>query len=102
MKREMCSDSPCGPHSELWQGPPATVSGLRSPIRTVVCGLNHTLALDSSRQLFAWGCGRNGKLGVGDCHDRRVPTKVVLELPSGDAIKTVSAGVCPAALRLHL
>jgi alpha-tubulin suppressor-like RCC1 family protein len=36
----------------------------------------HTLAINSSGELYAWGYNVNGQLGLGDTTDRNVPTKV--------------------------
>lgn len=42
----------------------------------VSCGLGHTIALLESGELFAWGNGSNGRLGLGDTTDRAAPTLV--------------------------
>ena len=31
-------------------------------IRQVACGKSHVLALSADQQVYAWGCGDNGKL----------------------------------------
>ena len=36
----------------------------------------HALALSDDGEVFAWGCGDNGRLGCGDVEDREVPTRV--------------------------
>lgn len=45
-------------------------------VRDVSCGLGHTLALMDSGELYAWGNGSNGRLGLGDTLDRSNPTLV--------------------------
>ncbi|EEY69223.1 uncharacterized protein PITG_05428 [Phytophthora infestans T30-4] len=43
---------------------------LKGRVRDLACGLGHTLALMESGELFAWGNGSNGRLGLGDTNDR--------------------------------
>ncbi|RLN20903.1 hypothetical protein BBJ28_00011454 [Nothophytophthora sp. Chile5] len=42
----------------------------------VACGAAHTLALGDSLQLYAFGWNASGQLGLGDCRDRLVPSRV--------------------------
>ena len=42
----------------------------------VACGCHHSIALSSNGEVFTWGHGIDGVLGLGDCVDRNVPTKV--------------------------
>ena len=42
----------------------------KPPVADVACGLGHTLALLVNGQLFSWGNGGNGRLGLGDTSDR--------------------------------
>jgi alpha-tubulin suppressor-like RCC1 family protein len=42
----------------------------------VACGFHHTLCLTANGQLFAWGKGKEGALGVGDWENRTEPTLV--------------------------
>ncbi|OWZ22095.1 hypothetical protein PHMEG_0003261 [Phytophthora megakarya] len=51
---------------------------LKGRVLDLACGLGHTMALMESGELFAWGNGSNGRLGLGDTNDRSSPTKVVL------------------------
>ncbi|KAK1939190.1 Ultraviolet-B receptor UVR8 [Phytophthora citrophthora] len=51
---------------------------IKGRVRDLACGLGHTLALMESGELFAWGNGSNGRLGLGDTNDRSSPTKVVI------------------------
>lgn len=48
----------------------------RGRVVDISCGLGHTLVLLESGELFAWGNGSNGRLGLGDTSDRAAPTKV--------------------------
>ncbi|KAG7388556.1 hypothetical protein PHYPSEUDO_012193 [Phytophthora pseudosyringae] len=42
----------------------------------VACGAAHTLAVGGPHELYAFGWNSSGQLGVGDCRDRFVPTRV--------------------------
>lgn len=42
----------------------------------ISCGLGHTIVLMESGEMYAWGNGSNGRLGLGDTSDRAAPTKV--------------------------
>ena len=39
----------------------------------MACGLGHTLALLSSGEVYAWGNGANGRLGLGNSDDEALP-----------------------------
>ncbi|KAK2968697.1 hypothetical protein RJ640_005884 [Escallonia rubra] len=56
---------------------PSVVEGLvgEEPI-SVSGGRVHSIALTSKRELWAWGCGRNGRLGLGSSADEAEPTFV--------------------------
>eukprot|EP00501_MAST-03F_sp_TOSAG23-6_P000681 GSMAST32.ASY1.ANO1.708.1 assembled CDS len=41
-----------------------------SPVKDVACGLGHTLVLLTNSEMYAWGDGSNGRLGLGDTTDR--------------------------------
>ncbi len=40
------------------------------------CGAKHMMALTEENQIFVWGTGENGRLGLGDTKGRNVPTVV--------------------------
>jgi len=42
-----------------------TILRTKQPIRAVSCGLNHSICLSYRGDLFAWGSGNNGELGLG-------------------------------------
>ncbi|KAF1793117.1 Leucine-rich repeat domain, L domain-like [Phytophthora cactorum] len=42
----------------------------------VACGASHTLAVAGAHELYAFGWNSSGQLGVGDCRDRFIPTRV--------------------------
>ena len=45
-------------------------------VKTVSCGLNHTMAITKLGQVYTWGKGSKGQLGVGDFGDRWYPVRV--------------------------
>ena len=56
---------------------PKRVEGLlKVQVIDVACGLAHSLALSDSGEVWAWGNGGNGRLGLGDMQDRPKPTLV--------------------------
>ena len=48
----------------------------------VAAGLDSCFALTRTRNVFAWGSGKHGKLGLNDCEDKFVP-QLVVELSTG-------------------
>ncbi|KAF1783532.1 Concanavalin A-like lectin/glucanase domain [Phytophthora cactorum] len=73
---------------------------LKGRVHDLACGLGHTLALTESGELFAWGNGSNGRLGLGDTNDRSSPTRVVIptarqgnETEGGPESSTTSAPI---------
>ena len=42
----------------------------------VACGFAYTAAVTSEGQLYTWGAGENGRLGLGDVEDRHSPSFV--------------------------
>ncbi len=48
------------------------------PIKMVAAGAEHTAAVAEGGELYGWGWGRYGNLGLGDRKDRLVPEKVSL------------------------
>ena len=52
----------------LQENVPVYVAGLTNILR-IASGLNHSLALDSSGTLWAWGRNNQGQLGDGGCED---------------------------------
>ena len=61
----------------------------RKQVRQVSCGPNHSLAL-TDLEVFSWGSGDGGRLGLGDDKDRETPTS--METLKGQIILQVSAG----------
>ncbi|CAK8567957.1 unnamed protein product [Lathyrus sativus] len=50
------------------------------PIKMVAAGAEHSVAITENGELYGWGWGRYGNLGLGDRNDRCIPEKV----PSND------------------
>jgi alpha-tubulin suppressor-like RCC1 family protein len=56
---------------------PTFVKGLiDKKIIMASCGAKHMMALTEENQIFVWGTGENGRLGLGDTKGRNVPTVV--------------------------
>ena len=51
----------------------------RFRVRHISCGLNHTVAQTHDGNLYAWGEGKYGQLGLGDNRDRFVPSLLVVK-----------------------
>lgn len=73
-------------------------------VRDISCGLGHTLALMDSGELYAWGNGSNGRLGLGDALDRSNPTLVppasIITARSSDS-RSGTRGDAEAMVRLR-
>lgn len=54
---------------------PLLVDGLAGECPVSVSGGRvHSIALTSMREVWVWGCGRNGRLGLGSSNDESEPT----------------------------
>jgi alpha-tubulin suppressor-like RCC1 family protein len=70
---------------------PLPVSSLKAfRIVKVACGATHTLALDDSALVFAWGCGAHGRLGIGSTRSTSSPALV--DALSDRGVRLISAG----------
>jgi alpha-tubulin suppressor-like RCC1 family protein len=58
--------------------------------KKIVCGYAHTFLITDKNELFTWGAGDNGRLGLGDNRDRLSPC--IVETLKGKNIKKVCAG----------
>ena len=45
------------------------------PSPKVACGFAYTAAVTASGELYTWGAGENGRLGLGDVEDRHTPSR---------------------------
>ncbi|XP_020204702.1 ultraviolet-B receptor UVR8 isoform X1 [Cajanus cajan] len=59
------------------------------PIKMVAAGAEHSVAITEDGNLYGWGWGRYGNLGLGDRNDRLLPEKVTVD---GDKITMVACG----------
>ncbi|XP_007907859.1 serine/threonine-protein kinase Nek8-like [Callorhinchus milii] len=48
-------------------------------VQDIACGLQHVVCVDGDGEVFSWGNGRHGKLGLGNEDDHCVPVKVAFE-----------------------
>ncbi|XP_007895403.2 probable E3 ubiquitin-protein ligase HERC1 [Callorhinchus milii] len=64
-------------------------------IEDTVVGSEHTLALTSTGDVYAWGCNAEGQLGLNHTNQVREPTLVTIL--QGKNIKQISAGRCHSA-----
>ena len=63
----------------------------------LACGGSHTLACTRDGRLFAWGSNSRGQLGMGDDHDRALPTRVELDLAAAEAAGAAAKAAAEAA-----
>ena len=63
-----------------------------SQVRTIACGNEHTLAVTEAGELWVWGQGAQGRLGLNDGQDRLVPTRVDPQHFAHAPISAVAAG----------
>jgi len=57
----------------------------------VAAGCMYTMAVTARGDLWAWGAGESGQLGLGDVADRRVPTRLT-NTWDGSRVRMVSCG----------
>ncbi|KAJ3613034.1 hypothetical protein NHX12_019290 [Muraenolepis orangiensis] len=60
------------------------------PVRQVSCGDNHVVVLTQDGDIFSWGCGEQGRLGL-DCEDD-FSSPMQVEMPKGATMCSVSCG----------
>jgi alpha-tubulin suppressor-like RCC1 family protein len=46
----------------------------------VAAGAEHSVAITEKGELYGWGWGRYGNLGLGDRNDRCIPEKVSVDV----------------------
>ncbi|QCD84861.1 Ultraviolet-B receptor UVR8 [Vigna unguiculata] len=59
------------------------------PVKMVAAGAEHSVAITEDGNLYGWGWGRYGNLGLGDRNDRLLPEKVTVD---GYKIALVACG----------
>ncbi|KAF8018639.1 hypothetical protein BT93_H3509 [Corymbia citriodora subsp. variegata] len=62
------------------------------PIKMVAAGAEHTAAVTEAGELYGWGWGRYGNLGLGDRNDRLFPEKVSSIHLNGEMMVMVACG----------
>ena len=74
-------------------GKPSLVE-VRGVLRQLSCGGAHTAALTDDGQLYVWGRGTEGQLGLGDYRPRTVPAlvKALGEQGKGTTVLQVACG----------
>lgn len=55
---------------------PVQLKVFRDPVRRIACGLNHSMAASARGELFVWGDGSQGQLGLGRITDAFTPTGI--------------------------
>ncbi|KAM7257412.1 hypothetical protein ACFE04_013153 [Oxalis oulophora] len=55
---------------------------LEQRVAQISCGWRHTIAITEHRNVFSWGRGTNGQLGLGESKDRNIP--MIIEALSVD------------------
>lgn len=60
------------------------------PVRQVSCGDNHVVVVTQSGDIYSWGCGEHGRLGL-DCEDD-FSSPMQVEIPKGATITCVACG----------
>merc|ERR1712196_419071 len=68
------------------------IVNLASKVVQIHCGGSHSIALTDAGQLYTWGRGKEGQLGLGDMKNRRRPTHVKYFEASGKPVVHVSGG----------
>ena len=48
-------------------------------IKQAACGFDHSACVTESGELYTWGDGKEGQLGLGDVWQTDLPTKVEIE-----------------------
>ncbi|XP_053132493.1 serine/threonine-protein kinase Nek9 isoform X2 [Hemicordylus capensis] len=63
---------------------------LNNPVEQVSCGDNHVAVLTRNREVYTWGCGEYGRLGLDSEEDHSIPQKV--EIQKASNIGSVQCG----------
>ncbi|KAF0697446.1 Aste57867_11869 [Aphanomyces stellatus] len=71
-------------------------------VKDVACGLGHTVVLLVTGDVYAWGNGGNGRLGLGDTVDQSAPTKVPFPDESDRDKWSIAAVFCGASHSLAI
>ncbi|VDI36377.1 NIMA (never in mitosis gene a)-related kinase [Mytilus galloprovincialis] len=64
---------------------PALIEGLTGKsissidVIAVACGKKHVVVVGSEGEVFSWGCGADGRLGLGNDDDQCIPTQILVD-----------------------
>jgi alpha-tubulin suppressor-like RCC1 family protein len=61
-------------------------------VMDITCGGWHTAAITTEGDMYVWGRGEHGRLGLGDERGASKLLPTLLELPDGERVKQVSCG----------
>jgi alpha-tubulin suppressor-like RCC1 family protein len=71
---------------------PVPLEALRGrKIKFAAAGCDHSAALSEENELFTWGFGQHGALGLGDLQDQFAPMRV--SLPFDGQIEDIYCGI---------
>lgn len=79
-----------GQHGQEVLAPVLVEFSLDHAVHQVSCGDNHVVALTRNREVFAWGCGEHGRLGLDSEEDYPYPERV--DLPVSLSVVSVQCG----------
>jgi Tol biopolymer transport system component/alpha-tubulin suppressor-like RCC1 family protein len=71
---------------------PVSTGGMTLPVVAVAAGQRHSIAVDSTGALFAWGEGFHGALGTGTLSSANSPVRVAMPSAMALPIQAVAAG----------
>jgi alpha-tubulin suppressor-like RCC1 family protein len=80
-----------GPHAPEWVPMPLPIREL-SHIVKVAGGSEHSLALDSTGQVYSWGHGEGGLLGHGDCTTQKSPLLIATFVKAKLSVCDIACG----------
>jgi len=59
----------------------------------VFCGKHHSFYINNKHQVFAWGMNNHGQLGIGNCFNVSMPTRIKeLDPYEGDYVVEITGG----------
>ena len=77
---------------------PTRVDGLPAPVAQIAAGQSHTAIVTETGDLFMFGAGKSGQLGLFSKFDSTFPTLLDRALFHGDAVLVVACGIVHTAV----